>query len=411
MKVSWQGIRSEIYKEIAQYLDVGNIEPDRAKELDSLVSDHSKRIASAIWRYFKKREGDEVVVKGPAYAFNLTSTLRGRGSIFKTVRGGKRVYAGEGEVSVFDTIRKSYKSQRALLKRDLNKFFAEEGVRGIEKGASVLDLGHKSRSSIIEQRIRESKLEIATRIPPEDAERLGVTLSKRDTKDVSVIEVAIESSTLNQLKGRTTEAGLRAAYLKALEKAHRKLHSVENAAEWKGSDSRLDIEKKKIVGSFEKTAKEGPHLKKTKSDTKLDLSNTKVRKKITQRVKKSNKRPALIENLGVRRGRQKSSSTSVISLLALINSKLPETVIANMGPPSLSNRTGRFAGSARALNIVPTRQGYPSIEYTYQKDPYATFEPGGRQGSTNYDPKKLIDKSIREIAAELILGRFFTRRL
>ena len=38
------------------------------------------------------------------------------------------------------------------------------------------------------------------------------------------------------------------------------------------------------------------------------------------------------------------------------------------------------------------------------RDPYETFEPGNKQGSTTRDPKKLIGKSIREISVG-ILGR------
>jgi len=33
------------------------------------------------------------------------------------------------------------------------------------------------------------------------------------------------------------------------------------------------------------------------------------------------------------------------------------------------------------------------------------------QGSIERDPRRLIDKSIREIAAQFAIGRFYTRRL
>jgi len=38
------------------------------------------------------------------------------------------------------------------------------------------------------------------------------------------------------------------------------------------------------------------------------------------------------------------------------------------------------------------------------KNPYQTFEPGFKQGSTMRDPRKIIGESIREIATA-ILGR------
>ncbi len=82
-----------------------------------------------------------------------------------------------------------------------------------------------------------------------------------------------------------------------------------------------------------------------------------------------------------------------------------------MGEPALVNRTGTFAGSVRATEIIKTPQGYPSIGYTYEKNPYQTFEVGYRQGSPERDPRRLIDKSIREIAAQFAIGRFYTRRV
>ena len=105
------------------------------------------------------------------------------------------------------------------------------------------------------------------------------------------------------------------------------------------------------------------------------------------------------------------SGGSLISLIGIINQKLPEVVEKNMGDPRLNNRTGRFARSARVTDIIRTPQGFPSIGYTYQKNPYQTFEKGNRQGSQDKDPRSLIDYSIREIAAQAVVGRFYTRRV
>ena len=84
-----------------------------------------------------------------------------------------------------------------------------------------------------------------------------------------------------------------------------------------------------------------------------------------------------------------------------------------MVPPRLQLRTGRLAQSARVIDVQATSQGFPSIGYTYEKDPYQVFELGqGRPpwASQERDPRRLIDASIREIAATMIQGRFFTRR-
>ena len=64
--------------------------------------------------------------------------------------------------------------------------------------------------------------------------------------------------------------------------------------------------------------------------------------------------------------------------------------------------------------FIKTPKGFPSVGYTYQRDPYQVFEEG--MGSPpwangNRDPRDLIDKSVREIAATMALGRFYTRRI
>ena len=109
--------------------------------------------------------------------------------------------------------------------------------------------------------------------------------------------------------------------------------------------------------------------------------------------------------------RKTTVASTPLRLIALLNQRLPDTIVNNMGSPALENRTGRFASSVKITDISRTTQGYPSIGYTYRKDPYQTFEPGYQQGSTELDPRKLINASIREIAAEFAIGRFYTRRV
>jgi len=143
------------------------------------------------------------------------------------------------------------------------------------------------------------------------------------------------------------------------------------------------------------------------------LSDATVSKKVTKKGKKGTTERLTTgkEGLGLAKTRGKVAKTSTITLAALINQKLPETVAKNMRLPGLQYRSGRFAQSARVTDVTETSQGYPSIGYTYQKNPYQTFETGFKQGSTERDPRKLIDRSIREIAAGLLVGRFYTRRV
>ena len=85
-----------------------------------------------------------------------------------------------------------------------------------------------------------------------------------------------------------------------------------------------------------------------------------------------------------------------------------------MNPPHLVNRTGRFADSVKVTEIAETNKGFPSIGYTYQKNPYEVFEMGNgddRWATPERDPRVLIDRSIREVAAQFAIGRFYTRRV
>lgn len=111
--------------------------------------------------------------------------------------------------------------------------------------------------------------------------------------------------------------------------------------------------------------------------------------------------------------RAKTSKVSMNNMIGVINSKLQGVVLDNMGPPALESRTGKFAQSVKVTEIIRTRGGFPSIGYSYQKDPYQVFEStsGTRFSDANRDPRVLIDSSIREIAAQMAIGRLYTRRV
>jgi hypothetical protein len=101
---------------------------------------------------------------------------------------------------------------------------------------------------------------------------------------------------------------------------------------------------------------------------------------------------------------------SLTSLQTLINSQLQNVISANMGDGDARNvlnyRTGRFAASAAVERMSASRTGMITAFYTYMKNPYQTFEPGFRQGSPKTrDPKLLVSKSIRDIAATKVGNR------
>lgn len=99
---------------------------------------------------------------------------------------------------------------------------------------------------------------------------------------------------------------------------------------------------------------------------------------------------------------------SLASLQLLINEHLPHVIAANMGNEGypggqrkiLNYRTGRFATSVNVERLTQSKEGMITAFYNYMKNPYATFSEGGRQSSPkSRDPKLLIAKSIKEIAA------------
>lgn len=153
--------------------------------------------------------------------------------------------------------------------------------------------------------------------------------------------------------------------------------------------------KKKPVGDQRKEAKTATYKESTTQRNKGRTSKGRVKRATKRRTNTS------------------SIASQPLRLVAMINQKLPETVRKNMIPPALVNRSGRFADSVKATDVIPTPQGFPSIGYTYRKDPYEVFEMGvgdPRWATPERDPRRIIDRSIREIAVQLAIGRFYTRR-
>jgi hypothetical protein len=184
-------------------------------------------------------------------------------------------------------------------------------------------------------------------------------------------------------------------YLKYLEKVN-----IDNLS---GSPTLVEDVESAILSVFSKVKGKknfsGNRPKRTRSTTRSKP------KKVSKKVK--------VEKLPSIKYRQPSKgvSSTPLQLIGLINKQLPQVVAKNMESPALNFQTGRFASGVRITDIVTTPQGFPSIGYTYDKYPYQTFEPGFEQGDPDRDPRKLINRSIREIAAQYAIGRFYTRRV
>lgn len=175
----------------------------------------------------------------------------------------------------------------------------------------------------------------------------------------------------------------------------------------------------RLINNFLNKEVIDPLVKKGAKGTRLKTETPRNRKSNVKNPKKPKDPKAGSLAVG---GRKKLSSKTatvekrpsgldLLQLVGLLNQKLPDAIVNNMGSPALNYQTGRFANSVRVTDITKTPRGFPSIGYTYQTSPYQTFEPGYAQGSAERDPRRLIDRSIREVAIEFALGRFYTRRV
>ena len=152
----------------------------------------------------------------------------------------------------------------------------------------------------------------------------------------------------------------------------------------------------------------------------VTVENTKIKKSSKAPVVLSKKsKVERVRSKGAKKPKTISRRTApkttidVKFLIGIFNQELPNTIANNMGDPRLNFQTGRFSRSVTVLDIAQTRQGFPSVGYTYQKNPYQVFEnsSGSRFSGTERDPRALVDVSIREIAAKYGIGRLYTRRL
>lgn len=232
------------------------------------------------------------------------------------------------------------------------------------------------------------------------------TGSYNNLKEFSVsIQVTEESSFRNQ-----RDSAKEKAFLNALSREVKAtLKEKVDFFNQRGSPSALEIVRNKLINTAIKAGAKGraKPLKnsKSKGSAKIYQKTTKSRSKETINAK--------TPKISRESGEVDSSNRNWLQLLPLINAKLTDQVMQNMKAPRLVNRTGRFAQSAKVINVEQTRQGFPSFVFDYERDPYDVFDRTlGRApwNTPQRDPRALVDTSVREIVREMAIGRFFTRR-
>ena len=311
-----------------------------------------------------------------------------------------------------------------LSRRDSSK----ESKKDFKVDAILLDIGHTEGSAVSEERIERfndvlfnfnTKTVGAQKFINEILSTAKITLTKTPAKDkqgdkIHDIVVELEASSVNRAR-----ADIDSSEADKIQVALTKILDDTNWPSSKGSDTPIDIVGKKALNLFvDKKSK-----RRKTNITEQKINNRKAKGSAKTKPRKITKAPPYVDKTkvalgakaaaGARGSRAKSEGTNLPmqQLLGILNQKLPSTVMKNMGPPRLTNQTGRFARSTRATEITKTGQGFPSIGYTYDRNPYQTFELGNPQGTLDYDPRKLIDASIRELAAQFAIGRFYTRRV
>lgn len=295
-----------------------------------------------------------------------------------------------------------------------------EGDKEITKGSDLFEGGHMEGAGILESRIADAidtainknyTSKASREVLLSNLEALGIDLTLVRDDSTESFTFTAESRIGNQTAGFKSAEDKR-NLLQQLRAAIERLNDKTPIARLKGSDSPTQRYQKKatkaVLEKFQQ--KKGVTTSKIpKIETSKRSAGSKKQSKLTKTAQASLGKVA-VPKVKLPGPKSRKSPYSIASYIGIFNQQLPGVVARNMIPPALQYQTGRFASSVRVTDITQTAKGFPSIGYTYMRNPYETFEVGNRQGTIDRDPRRLIDKSIREIATQFAIGRFYTRR-
>ena len=319
----------------------------------------------------------------------------------------------------FERIKLLYDPLFTVLFQNLKTSLKELGESLEGKKGGLLNLSHEIGKGIFETRLAdainsatESIIHIAGARPEaltRDLERLGLDLGIRRDDSTDTMEVFLGGKRVNASEGQLSNKNkkeIQAKIKEILESG-----KIGQIADLEGSDSPATRKRKQAHKKINKAFSKLANVKVKSKDTKIEDSSTGVKKKVGNKTGAKKGTQLKAKKVKAKRVASESPASQPLKMLGILNAQLPDTVRKNMGPPRLTNRTGRFASSVKVTDIQETAQGFPSIGYTYQRNPYETFEQGNARGSQDFDPRSLIDFSIREIATQFAMGRFYTRRV
>jgi hypothetical protein len=318
---------------------------------------------------------------------------------------------------VYNKVRKTYSDKSAPLVSRLNHLIKQHKLSANPdyEFKDVFSLNTKESQGLVESQAKDA-LNVAlsgqTKISEASARKFfkeeGATLSVFRNTSTNVTRVSLESKA--EGGANTASANKRRKIL---------LDVLERSIVKLGKERKLLNLEADVIVKVEKTVKKNlTQLASRHTNIRTDIKPSRAKKAKGGKSTLVNKsKTAVLAAAGMRarkprRSRLGKKGFSQTKLLGYINSRLQSKVAENMGTPALNMRTGVFASSVRATSIFKNGEGFPVIRYTYQKDPYQLFEPGrSRLATPGRNPVKLIDRSVRQIASEIAIGRFYTRRI
>lgn len=378
--VSPELIEREIMSEIAF------VRPTKRGDVPKPIKDNAKQLAQECYNNILAKARNSGIVSVEPYGSN--------GSVI----------TADGSGSNFKAIYEVTKSATGLLKNRINRLLEKVNFDPIKD--NIFDIGHNEGSNAdiqigqaFARAINDTptKQFLATLPLPEikHISEIASSFSKNGDKRF-VVQTILEAKGPNRAKN---EALFRKIFLSEA----RKFIDNNDWANQESSDSYLDTVRKELINAG--VRKKGRAKKET-------INRTSSRATKTDTIKgKGGKVEPFDPDLTT--GIKKKSQGSYISMINLINARLPPAIRANMTGPRLHNKTGRFSESAKVISITETPQGYPRLNYTYQRSPYDVFDPVLGKAPWNTpgrDPKALIERSIRDIAKDLAIGRFYVKR-
>jgi len=389
-----------IYRETLGQLTVLGIKFEEEQKVIKSLSDGANALVADLFDAFKDIKAKKFTIAAIQENTEVIVIIKQKntdspGNAFRLIRTKKQ---------------QAQKKYYGIIQEYINEYNSANDTKVKFDEMAFLDIGHYGTTSVAAQIATSTLKSIREAV----GEILAVTFNIEPIQGQLFVSVELQAASKNRGELSQTDKD-------KLKKVRTQLDNILaqiNVINLEGSDSHYTKTIKTIFNSFAEDLGKVPSVK---TNIKVKKINESKVKKVTSTEKISTKNKK-IEFRGKRVAAKRSAEVretpeSKINLRTLIprfNALLPPTVKKNMVFPALRNRTGRFAQSTRIVDITQTPKGFPSVAYTYQKFPYQVFEPGrGRLpwADEDRDPRKLIEASIREIAAGIMDQRFYMRRV